>query len=110
MSIEFGDIFEELKRGIAKLAASSLKKFLAQAKSDGQKMLDFMKQDLENWTIQLDNKEINADDFKFLVIGQKDLLEMAALKQAGLALVQIDGFKMSVLNLIINTLTGAIKI
>lgn len=110
MPINFQDIFNSLKQGVSNLAETSLKNFIGQAKSDGQNILDSMKDNLQNWTTQLANGEISPADFKFLVLGQKDLLEMVALKQAGLLLVQIDEFRNGVLNLIVNTVTGAIKI
>ena len=45
-----------------------------------------------------------------LVRGQKDLAQMKALKQAGLAQVSIDTFTNGVLDIVINAAFAAIKL
>ena len=110
MPINFQEIFNNLKQGVSSLAETSLKDFVLQAKSDGQKILDSMKAKLEKWSNQLANGELSPEDFKELILGQKDLLEMVALKEAGLLLISAEAFKNSVLNLIITSITSAIKL
>jgi hypothetical protein len=108
MAINFNDIFQSLKEGVFNLAETSFKDFVAQAKADGESVLNSLKPNLEEWTNQLKDGEISVEDFKFLVAGQKELVEMIALKQAGIALIEADKFKNSVFNLIIDTVTGLI--
>jgi hypothetical protein len=43
-----------------------------------------------------------------LVLGQKDEIELVALKQAGLAEVTVDQFKLDICNLITSTITALI--
>ena len=70
-------------------------------------MLDSVKEDLKKWTMALVNGDISEADFKDLLLGQKDLIKMVALKQKGLALIQADKFKSAVFDLIVNTIVAA---
>lgn len=108
MDINFEDLFAQLKQGVEQLAKESAKSYIKQANKDGQKILSMMEGDLKIWTAQLANKEMSKDDFKDLVLGQKDTFKMVALKNAGLAAIQTDRFKQGVFDLILNTLTSII--
>ena len=46
---------------------------------------------------------ITTSTIEFLVKGKQDLAEMEALKQAGLALVRVDQFRNSLVDLVIGT-------
>ena len=106
--VNFQQIIDNLKNGVINLALSSFKQYTNEAKTDALQLLEDMKVSLEKWTIQLAKGELSKADFEFLVLGQKDLLEMNALKQAGLALIEADQFKTNLLNLISNTIMGSI--
>lgn len=109
MPFNVEEVLKQLKTGISDLAQSSVKKYVAQATSDGQSMLTSMESDLKNWTSSLASGALTPDDFKDLVLGQKDLLKLSALTQAGIAVIEADKFKQAVLNLVISTITSAIK-
>ena len=47
---------------------------------------------------------------RFGVSALTDLIEMAALKEAGLAAIRIDQFKASLMNLVVDTVFSMIKI
>jgi hypothetical protein len=108
MAIDLTNVFDTLRTGIINLAEKDVKDYIAEATSDGQVMLNELKADLENWTQELFSKELSEDDFKDLVLGQKDELEMVALKEAGIAEIQADQFKIDVINLITSTITALI--
>jgi hypothetical protein len=86
------------------------RRFTKQAIADGKAFLNEARDDLERWVGELERKEIDKSDFESLVRGQKDLAEMQALKQAGLAQVSIDTFTNGVLDIVINAAFAAIKI
>ncbi len=67
-----------------------------------------MRNDIQNWSTMLANGEIDADNFKSLVLGQKDLLKMDAIEHAGLVLIRVDQFKLDICNLLINTVTSIV--
>jgi hypothetical protein len=64
--------------------------------------------DLKRWIEELARGEIDKEEFENLVKGQADLVEMHALKQAGLAAVQIDSFVNGVLDIVISAAFSAV--
>lgn len=108
MPIDIKPILSELKNKIADLAKTTVKEFANEAATDGKQLVDIMEEDLKRWTQQLADNQITLLDFKTLVLGQKDLIEMSALKRTGLALARIDAFKNKVFDLIIDTVTSVI--
>jgi hypothetical protein len=107
---DFDDLFKELKAGVIFLAESTLKNYVSRAKQDGNKMLNDMKEKLKRWTQLLIERKLTTEDFEWLVNSQKDLIQMAALKQAGLAAIRIDQFKASLLNMVVDTVFSFAKI
>ena len=103
-------IIQAIETGIEGLAKTSLQNYLAQAKTDGKTMLSAIQGNLQGWASQLANGALSPDDLKFLVQGQQEVVEMAALTQAGVAIIQIDQFKQGVVNLIVTTVSAAIKV
>jgi len=104
--IDFKDILEKLKDEAVSLAVATFKKYRDEAKADALKLLDDIKDSLQTWTIQLAEGKLSKDDFEFLVLAQKELIEMNALRQAGLALIRANEFKNSLLSLVTKTITG----
>ena len=102
-TINFQTILNTLKDEVTSLAATSVKKYTNEAKSDALSTLDHLKGNLETWTLQLASGDLSKKDFEFLILAQKELIQMVALKQAGLALIQVDEFKNALLNQIVNT-------
>ena len=110
VQINFPDLFNQLKEGVTVLAKATVSNYINDAKADGQNLLTEMKNDLERWTKLLIKGDLSTKDFEWLVNCEKDSFKMAALEQSGLAMIRIDQFKSSVLNLIVDTVFKAIKI
>jgi coenzyme F420-reducing hydrogenase alpha subunit len=108
MPINFEKIFDKLKKDIASLAKQTFADNVKEAKKDGQHLLDLLKTQLKRYTDQLASGELTNKEFKDLILGQKAELEMAALKRAGITLVEADKFKADVLNLISTTILGLV--
>src|SRR5664280_1999669 len=104
--IDFQKLFDTLIEGAKKLAISAFTEQRNEAKADALNLLDKVKDNLKTWTQQLSDEELSKEDFEYLVLAQKELIEMNALKQAGLAAIQIDDLKDKLLNLIVNTVSG----
>ncbi len=98
---KFDDFVTEVKTGIADIAKTQIKDFVAQATSDGQAFLEALKADLQTWTKQLAAGTLTRKDFAFLVRGKQDLAKMNALTEAGLATIRIDQIRSAVIDLII---------
>jgi len=110
MPVNFDDIFQQLKVAVENLATTTLKNYVSDAKDDARAMLAAMQEKLKRWTGLLIDGQLTTEDFEWLVNSQKDLVEMAALKEAGLAAIRIDQFKASLLNLVVDTIFSLIKI
>lgn len=107
--VDFNEIFEEIKKSIALLISNTLQDFKKNAEKDVNDFYEKSKEKLQRWTKSLTDGGLTKEDFEFLVKSQKDLLELSALKQAGLAEIRLDKFKNDVLNVVINTIFKLIK-
>jgi hypothetical protein len=107
-AINFDDVFNTLKQGVIDLAMTTGVQFAKQAESDGQTFLNDSKQNLQNWTDELCHGKLSKDDFTDLLLGQKDLFALTALKQAGYGEIAADNFKTGVFDLIQKTVLSLI--
>jgi hypothetical protein len=101
-------LFQTLKDGIAALAKNTLADFFEEAVADGNAILLAWKTKITNWSELLARGEIDADDLRSLVLGERDLLQLEALRQKGLALIRVDQFKRDLCNLVVTVVTGLI--
>ena len=109
-SINFDDLYKNLLSGIESLAKGSLKDYENAAKTDGQQALNDIKQNLQQWVKELETGSITRDDLAYLLQENEALEKMVALKEAGMAEIHIDTFRNNVINLIVSTVTGLIKV
>ncbi len=108
--INFDQIVNQLLSGVETIAKNSLNDYVNQAKADGKNYIDNAKEDLLEWTKEVETGSMNRKDIEFLLESDEDLSKMTALKQAGLAQGHIDQFRNSIINLIVGTITGLVKI
>ena len=100
---DFKEFLSTLADRVGELAVGSLKDFKDAAMKDGKAFLEKARVDLERWTALLEGGQLTPEEFEFLVKGKKDLAELAALKQAGLAKARMDKFRNSLVELVIGT-------
>jgi DNA repair ATPase RecN len=106
--IDIGSIFKSIEDQSRALAEKLFKRYTSQALSDVKEFLQQSKDDLKRWIEELARGEIDKDEFESLVQGQADMAEMRALKQAGLAAVQIDTFTNGVFDIVVSAAFAAI--
>ena len=99
----YQDFLDAFKPALQDLAKQTLDAYSKQATADGQAFVDTQKANLDKWTKELVDGELSKADFTDLVKGIQDLAELVALKQAGLAAARLDGFRTSLMNLVIDT-------
>lgn len=90
------------------LAQKLVYQFTQQAAADTRDFLDQSRADIERWAGELAREEIDEDDLASLMRGEKDLAEMRALKQAGLAQVTLDTFTNGVIDIAISAIIAAV--
>ena len=103
---DFNDFLNNLLKGLEDLTRDHWQDFKDAAEKDGNAFFKKTSEDLQRWTKMLADKELSKTDFEFLVAGKKDLAEMEALKQAGLALVRVEKFRNALISLIVDTAVG----
>ncbi len=99
----FDEFLKTLKTELVEFAEYSWKIYKTAAVKDGKAFLEKSKADLERWTKMLAKGELTRDDFEWLVVGKKDLAELEALKQKGLAKVALDRFVNGLIDTIVST-------
>jgi hypothetical protein len=107
-TLDFESIFQTLKKQVEDLAKLFLQQYSKQAVKDGRKFLEDTRENLKRWTTLLFEKRLTTEDFEWLVLSQKVLAQMLALKQAGLSVIRIEQFRNSLLNLIVDTIFGIV--
>jgi len=100
---KFNDFLAALREGLKQLAGQAIQDYRAAAIKDGEAFLRKTRADLERWTKALAKGQLAKADFEWLLQGKKDLAVMEALKQEGLALVEVDKFRSSLVDLVVNT-------
>lgn len=101
-------LINTLKHEIIALAENTMKDYATQAKQDGLNVVMKMESKLKIWTTQLAEGAINMDEFQFQLGTEEALLKMTALKQAGLAAIQVDKFRNGLTDIIIKTVSSLI--
>jgi hypothetical protein len=99
---DFDQFFRELKDGVSDIAVREASGLVKDVTDDGKDFLEAIKGDLALWTKQVSNGQLSASDFEFLVRGKKDLAQMKALTQAGLAAVRTDRIRTAMIDLVIS--------
>jgi len=104
---DFDAFLEQLKTSLKGLAQNSFKKYSQQILHDWTEFAKKLEDDLQRWSVEYSIHEMTKEEFEFLVKGKKDLLEMEALKQLGLARTELNKLR----NAIVDTITGtAVKV
>ncbi len=102
-NMENFDVFiEQVKEGAKALALKLFEEYKAVAIEESETFLAETKADIERWAKLLVTGALTREDFAWLVKGKKDLLDLHALKQAGLARVRISRFRNGLIKLIVD--------
>ena len=92
------------------LAKTLFKKFADQAANDTRDFLDRSREGIARATTLFIDGQIDEEDLEDLILGKKDLAQMHALKQAGLASAAVDTFTNGVLQILVDAVFAAIKL
>lgn len=100
---DFSEILGEIRTGVVTLAQATIQNYVDAAVEDAEDFIGSTEGKLKRWTGLLADGSLTTEDFEWLVRSQADLAQMRALKRSGLALVRVDEFKSSLLNLVTDT-------
>ena len=90
---EFDDFLEEVGRKLTEIVSETAGEFRDAAIADGKAFVEASRESLKRWTKQLALGDLSAEEFADLLEGEKDLAEMAALKQTVITKVQLNKFR-----------------
>ncbi|HEY4257933.1 MAG TPA: hypothetical protein VGM66_12025 [Candidatus Udaeobacter sp.] len=105
---DFNKVFNDIKNQVGAEAETDLKEFSDQGKQDAEAFLDQSRSRLEKWMQLLADKQIDEDEFAWLVESQKASAQMEALRKANAGTMKIEQFRDSVLQTIVTTAVPAI--
>lgn len=100
---KFDEFLGVLETELVDFAKYSWNTYRDSAINDGKAYVEKMKSDLERWTKLLGTRDLTPDDFEWLMVGKRDLAELVALKQIGLAKVTLDRFINGLIDTIVST-------
>jgi hypothetical protein len=95
---KFDDVFKVFLDGAKDSAGQAAHDFLKEATVDSAAFALAAKADLQRWTIQRANNEIDDDMLKDLVRGQWDTAVLAALAKAGHGAAQAGQLRDKIIN------------
>jgi len=104
----FNKVFDDIKDQVGGLAEKDLKDFSSQGKEDAEAFLNQSRGKLEKWMQLLADKQIDEDEFAWLVESQKAAAQMGALRKANAGTMQAEKFRDSVFQITINAAVTAI--
>ena len=90
---DFDDFLEEVGQKLTDIASETAGEFRDAAIADGKAFVEASRESLKRWTKKLAVGELTAEEFTDLLEGEKDLAEMAALKQTVITKVQLNKFR-----------------
>ncbi|WP_298427159.1 hypothetical protein [uncultured Kordia sp.] len=102
------DILKEIKGNLLTLVGGKFEDLKSETKQDVQDFLNASKEKLERWTLFLANGSITAEEYKWLVESQKDLVVLKGLYAAGVSKIKLGHLKNTILDTVIKTALGAV--
>jgi hypothetical protein len=105
---DFKDFLDTLKNELSEVAREAGEDFKDELIKDGKAFVKKSKEDLERWMSLAAEGRLSKEELEYLIKGKKDLAEMEALKQKGLAKVKIDRMRTALYNSVINSVFKAL--
>lgn len=103
--LNFDTLLQTLREDLTSLALDFGEGLIDDLVDAGCNMAENTREDLLRWSEQLAGGELSEEDFRFLLESRKDLLELEALKQKGLAQADLDRLK----NAVVDTIIGSVR-
>ncbi|WP_029972022.1 hypothetical protein [Paraburkholderia graminis] len=102
---KFDEFSNEWLTAVEVFSLKGFKDFKQAAISDARDFFTSSQEDLRRWADKFGAGELNRKELRSLIRGERELLEMHALHQAGVVKVRTDMFVNGILDLTVNTIT-----
>jgi len=93
MKVHFERCAESFTFGLKDIVTAEFKDVAVEAIAAGTSFLEFSRDQMETWALQLSVGEISQKDFEWNMASLRDLAAMESLKAAGLSSVRIQQFR-----------------
>ena len=100
--MDFEILLKEIKTSLITLFGEKWGDLKGESKKDIEQFLKDSEEKLKRWTVLLVNKDIDLEDYEWLVKSQKDLMIMQALHSAGVHKISLGHFKNKIVGAIVN--------
>ncbi len=97
----FRRFWQELVQELGAYAEAQWEGHGAAARRDIEAFLSRTRGDLERWTTLLASGALTREDFEWLVLGKRDVVELAALKRKGVGKAALDRFRAGLVELVV---------
>lgn len=105
----FDDFIDTLNDDLIELGEQFGENIKDDLVADGEAFVNETKEDLEEWTKQVANGKLSQDELEWLLRAKKDLAEMEALKQKGIAEAKIDKLRGAVIETVAGSVFKVLK-
>lgn len=93
---------DKLKNEVAGIAEDTFSEYGHEVAEEARKFIEQTKDKLIDWIKLFANSQLSRGEFIWLINSQIDLMKLEGLKEAGIAAVKFDVFKMKLLNAVID--------
>lgn len=105
----FDSIKTDIEAGVLEAAKTAGLAFIKEASVDALAFIGRSGASIERYAVLFIKREISLDEFKSLMLGLKDLAEMSALTEAGLAAIDVDNTRNAILRAVTSVALGAVS-
>lgn len=102
----FDDVLHTIGDEVAKLAVGEFKSFKDQLIEDAKQFATRKEADLKRWTTLAASGQIDEAEFKLLLLGAKNLLEIRAQTYVGIAKTRLDRLRNAVFDIVVKAAMG----
>ncbi len=104
--LELNQIYLELELQIKRLNQSSLVVYKDAIRKDAQQVISNLKEDIDMWVIQLNERKIACYDLENLLETKRDKIKLYQLENKGVDAEELELFKSDMLRLIARAVTN----
>jgi hypothetical protein len=101
--IDFNDFLKTLKSDLADIAKEAGEDIKDELMRDGTSFAEKLKDDLQRWTTAIVEGTLTQEELEYLLQAKKDLAQMEALKQKGLAKARIAKLKNTLISAVVGS-------
>ena len=109
MTIDWDNLLHEIETGVLEAAVKDAEAYAAQAMSDAAAFVAASTIRIAKYINLYTTEQITSDELKSLLLGLGSLAEMAGLTQAGLAEIELEKIRDTMIQTLVSIVGAAVK-